>query len=587
MTTKGVRKSGVWVGVLCSLYIGGCKTSSISEVSNYTSPESGVSTDSGSNDAASTPSRGFGSEWTELSLSGDTQKIYVSSSTGNDSNNGLTPETAVRTLARARNLMRNNYPDWMLLKAGDTFNEQMVLSKSGRSNTERAVITSYGEGARPIILAPDNTAGVYNGRNTISNLNIVGIHIKALDSGNSSGGIFLLGDAVYHISNILIEDCYVEKFGTNIIIENMSGVLDPISNISLRRNIVVDAFPPGGAHSQGAFIANVDGLIIEDNLFDHNGWKNADRSDATIFNHNIYLATSNSPNTVVRRNILTRASSHGVQVRGGGEISDNVLVQDPISILLGGGDPSPHTHTVGITGSILNNIVLEGNDINATAPRGWGINLGNIGMDGALVQGNIIAHDINPNTVNTTPFLLGCSGYSTGVGCNNITVSENITYNWRGASRVTPPNATVPAPSNFSSVSGVVFSNNDFQITSTASPAAAVFNVSFAATPSQVLFRNNNYSTNMASNRVLMFNNLYKSFESWLTLVSDTGSLYREMHYVEPSRSIASYNESIGGPRDLESFLNAARLQRKGSWDERYTANAVANYIRAGFALVP
>src|SRR5688500_14316556 len=49
--------------------------------------------------------------------------VYVSASGGNDSNYGLSAVAPVRTLNKAKSLVRSGYGDQMLLKRGDTFYE--------------------------------------------------------------------------------------------------------------------------------------------------------------------------------------------------------------------------------------------------------------------------------------------------------------------------------------------------------------------------------------------------------------------------------------------------------------------------------
>ena len=94
--------------------------------------------------------------FTTFTPSADTRIIYVSSSTGNDANNGLSANSAVATIAEGLSLIRNGSADQLLLKAGDTFVNQSFgyLDISGRSATEPIVISSYGSGPRPIIETP-------------------------------------------------------------------------------------------------------------------------------------------------------------------------------------------------------------------------------------------------------------------------------------------------------------------------------------------------------------------------------------------------------------------------------------------------
>src|SRR5882724_12812376 len=62
--------------------------------------------------------------WTTFTPSADKRIIYVSSSTGSDSNNGLSPNAAVATIAKGLSRIRNRSADWLLLKAGDTWLNQ-------------------------------------------------------------------------------------------------------------------------------------------------------------------------------------------------------------------------------------------------------------------------------------------------------------------------------------------------------------------------------------------------------------------------------------------------------------------------------
>src|SRR5262249_1136027 len=83
--------------------------------------------------------------------------IYVSTTTGNDSNNGLTPGAAVSTIARGLALLQQDGADSLLLKAGDTWVNQEFgyLNFSGQSASHPILISSYGNGAAPLIETPN------------------------------------------------------------------------------------------------------------------------------------------------------------------------------------------------------------------------------------------------------------------------------------------------------------------------------------------------------------------------------------------------------------------------------------------------
>src|SRR6266705_2770789 len=48
--------------------------------------------------------------WTVFTPSADTMAIYVSNSTGNDANNGLSATTPVKTIAKGYSLLRSGFP---------------------------------------------------------------------------------------------------------------------------------------------------------------------------------------------------------------------------------------------------------------------------------------------------------------------------------------------------------------------------------------------------------------------------------------------------------------------------------------------
>ena len=110
--------------------------------------------------------------WSIMTPSEDSRLIYVSSSAGDDetaefyalrdvanvANPGLIKP--FKTIAAANLSAREGLPDWIILRQGDVWElNELVRLKSGRSVTERSVITSYGQnGSRPIIKANANAA---------------------------------------------------------------------------------------------------------------------------------------------------------------------------------------------------------------------------------------------------------------------------------------------------------------------------------------------------------------------------------------------------------------------------------------------
>lgn len=357
--------------------------------------------------------------FTQVLPSEDSQTIYVSSSSGLDTNDGLSHLTPVRTIAHAKTLLRDGFPDWMVLKAGDVWYEGIGgWSLSGRSIDEPMVISHYGEGdKRPVLKVGSNKAMVSLGSaNTVAYLVISGIEFYAhtrhpespdfMDVAGSSG-ISILSNA----HNILIEDNKFRSFTEGLVIQEVSSTIE---NITLRRNVIVDSYDISPDHSQGAFISGVDGLILHENILDMNGWHPViPGGEQTKFNHGFYIQ-NNTINVETYGNIIMRSSSHGIQQRDGGVIRGNLFVQNAISILHGLDDITPNSVPEVISG----NVILNGTSINGEI-RGWGIEVKS--PNGTLVDNNILAHNWS---IGGTTFDISDSAGGDAV------IASNLSYKW-------------------------------------------------------------------------------------------------------------------------------------------------------------
>ena len=105
-----------------------------------------------------------------ISLTVYATEYYVSSSTGNDLNDGISPETAWKTLAKIENERNNFVPgDVIAFKTGDIWNDGTFLNLSGVKGDVKNNIhfTSYGKGSKPIInvVGKPNVTWTYQGDN--------------------------------------------------------------------------------------------------------------------------------------------------------------------------------------------------------------------------------------------------------------------------------------------------------------------------------------------------------------------------------------------------------------------------------------
>jgi hypothetical protein len=492
--------------------------------------------------------------WTVLTPSSDTRAVYVSSSTGNDANDGLTSATPKATLTAGLALLRDGMPDWLHLKAGDIWtNQDMYLAKSGRSTLEPMVITSYDTGARPLIQSGSDSAIVIQNA-PVAHLAIVGLHLRAhLFTGNGAPtGIMVLANC----DDILVEDCFIESYKDNIVILTANGPPGSITNFRVRRCVIVDSFCTV-AHAQGIFAAGVDGLLIEECVFDHNGYKpGVNGAEETIFNHNMYIQ-SDCINVTIRGNISARASSHGLQLRPGGIVEENLYLRNAIAMFAAGeGAGPPQTR-------VVNNVVLDGKDIDGS-PRGSGIEV--FDSRNALVQNNVVAHK-PPGVGTDSAFRL--EGYKDDDPTVNyvIVFEDNIAYQWNGAALETADTYT-----------SLTVRNNILQ-----DLTLSQFMINLPAFHGFEVFQNNQYWSNRAASSWFRVGGSDLSLAGWVSATSETGAEAIQVTFPDAGRTIESYQTSLGMTPTLDAFLAEARLQSKSFWRPAYTAEAVNDYIRAGF----
>lgn len=461
--------------------------------------------------------------WTVLIPSNDSKVVYVSSS-GSNSNDGLSPETPVQTYSYAHGLVRTGYPDWILFKRGDTFTFGTLegkLKKAGRSASEPMVIGAYGTGARPVI----NAQGFYSYSGTnpspsmvIGYMVIIGIEFVGV-------GDYLAAETGLTISapieDLLVEDCKFSEFTLAINI----AVTASSSNIIIRRSVFVDN------DVQGFEITGpVDGMLIEENIIDNNGFGIGGYggedllSGANIFKHNVYLR--DIVNLVFRKNITSRASYMGLKLAGNAfdsflnyTVEDNLFYDSATSASASTGTPGITQYRFG-NGLYRNNVFTNvGRVFNNGGTSD--IAIYNTNAQDVLFDGNIFCHKVHTGGGGGEMFNWGATER-----CLNNTIRNSIVYNW---------DTNWPNDTAYFEMFGQVY---------TESPTVPG-----------------------CTNLQLVNNQVDQEPET----------------YLDPTRTVGKYYQSIGGADDAEAFLTACHSQSKANWDVLYTASAVNDYIRAGF----
>jgi hypothetical protein len=186
---------------------------------------------------------------------------YIDSRNGNDSNNGLSPSSAWKTISKINSSWAKIQPgDNILLKRGEIFVDATLYVEKGGTPSNPMIIGAYGSGPKPIIDGGPNRipGGIHCTTPNLTNIQIQDLVIKNMNGGQSlsfradnlshisvsrleiDGNADRNGILLYDIDTYIIEDCIVSKCG-NSGIAIIGSSTYPITNGIIRNNIVHDA----------------------------------------------------------------------------------------------------------------------------------------------------------------------------------------------------------------------------------------------------------------------------------------------------------------------------------------------------------
>jgi hypothetical protein len=332
-------------------------------------------------------------------------------------------------------------------------------------------------------------------------------------------------------------------------------------DIRVRRCVSADSLTTTTGHSQGIICIGVAGLLVEECLFDQNGWgPDGTLNPVMVFGSNLYLHIS-CTGVTTRRNIVARGAGMGLMQRAGGVCEENLCIENPVNINFG-----YNSVPLYVTGSIARNVIVGSRDIDGANPRGGGISL--TYTTGLSVNGNVIAHQgAGTGNVIAIDFAPTCAG---------ATVIGNVVYDWQ---------TSVPAGANqdrgvclrvhTAPVSGsIVCMANEFQ-----QPGDGfVAGVDPFPPPPEVRFSGNRYWSDG--------NYFYAlSGAQWVAASGEGPDAMQARGYPDGARDISSYAASQGIGGGAGGLLMQARQQSRDNWNEALTASAIGSYIRAGFVV--
>ncbi len=536
--------------------------------------------------------------WTIFTPSADSRIVYVSSS-GNDSTAQVynstsfadpfkpSGEQAFATYAAAFANIRQGYPDWILFKRGDTFYQAMGSNvPRGRSITEPALVAWYGaDGDMPLLMTPKGI-DAFNMKRTAYYSAVSGLDFYAYtrDPNNPSyagtdkaGGISFTvwSNADAWGEGILVEGCRLRYYTGGISVANVSTDQSrPFAGVTIRRNTILDSYADtdAGSHkTMGMWSQDMHDLILEENIFDHNGWYDKYGGSigyANIYNHNTYFQDTHE--TIFRGNMFLRGSNMGTKFTANGKthaatgitIKNNLYYGSMIGVGIGGnkGGADYRFKDIIVDGNVFTRL---GSLEQTNQSIAWGIEV--IDNQDSLITNNLILNDF------------AASGNSYGIALlnklKNVTISNNTIYNIDGHGFFLNNHHNPVGTLSFqesSLLNNIIQKTTGYTIKNrvTALPETIAGNIV-----------DNNSETPFA------FADSAKNLVNWQTDTGDMSTVIQKYSFVDPTRDIDTYMASIGETASVDTFIQKARQMGRFNWDNRFTAASVNGWIKAGFEI--
>ncbi|MDB5294898.1 MAG: hypothetical protein JWO31_881 [Phycisphaerales bacterium] len=521
--------------------------------------------------------------YTVVAPADDTRVVYVSSLNGSDGNDGLSTNSPLKSIAKGKSLLRNGAGDQLLLERGSTFSEGLGYWKiSGKSADQPLLVGTYGTGDRPLITDATSYAfgaGSGGASNKLHDVVIEGIRFyasrrdpsnPAFDATDKTDGVYIAGN----VDNLTFDDVSVEFYANNFVVSPYFG---PVTDFKLRNSNVSNSWAKS-SHSQGMYLEGITGVLLENNTFDHNGWnEQIPGAGATVFNHSVYVQGTNR-DAVARNNVFANAGSHGLQMRAGGIVENNLFINDPIGLsfgLVNGGGPLVPG---GVVGVVKDNVFIGGRNIGSEV-RGLGMEIANTRPGASVVvEKNIFTKAYAGGAFAAINVSYGKSQANgeLAAGINDLSIKDNIVYEWTRGLWVAPE--LTGAGTGPKSVNNLSFDNNDWQDVSSSN----LVYQGIGTGNGNVTYANDRYYSGNGNGAPFYLAGRTYSMNGWFGAVEATGEAVKA-NYVDPDRTMDTYSFTLGGSGTTANFLANARVNAQGAFNAGYTAAAANNYIRAGF----
>lgn len=384
---------------------------------------------------------------TDLSKGSEGRYILIGPG-GSDGNTGLSHAQRLTTVGAAAAMITAGKGDSVLIAEGYTVPDSLPWFPSipgfnpGYPTTFRSYdpadptnTAKYGRAdqrnARPVITTMASSNG--NG----SDYGYIAIQGLKFDPGNvaGAGGITVLGRLRY----FLLENSILAYTGFSF-----DGLAPGAGNhIILRGNSMYGQWNTDG-RTGGVYAGAGDNITVEDNTFWHSGWKiGASRNTApelggtTVFSHTLY-GQMDTNYMIYRRNFSADGAADGGTIRGHNSLAwENLFARCPIGLGMGSGYHYDYDRPLGVKFEAGYNLMLEGNDLNASNPRGNAYLVSN-GQPGSKVH-----HGICLDNLGSDPHaLMNNADYNQPSYC---AWEDMVIRNWNPSGQTTSELAFFPA----------------------------------------------------------------------------------------------------------------------------------------------
>jgi hypothetical protein len=544
--------------------------------------------------------------------------IYVDNVAGSNSNSGLSASAPVATIGEAMALAKSDGADEILLKSGDTFVQSSTNSTatngmgswtlSGQSATDPFLLSYYGTGALPLIYA--GTAGVsleFAPNTSVNYVDVIGLNFDAnqrdpvlqASLGTTVNTTINYEDKGFEIqgpaSNILLEDdtfnYYGNNGGDNLDVEGNDGV---VSNITIRRCVVDNAYDFNAGKCEGMYVNNVSNISILQSTFDHDGWNSAYLylgGEDIGYNHDVYLSSTCS-GVVIQQSTFAEAAYAGIMARSGGQIDDNLFLDDAVAVSYGSSSSTLST-IGGVTGSLIGNVMVGDKAqgiiyyntsqgayaIGSGLAFGQGFVIANTSASSTtLVEDNIFTQDSqNAKPAITLTMAPDTTNPSQAVGINNLTIEGNIFDGWRWG--IQTDGRFVPGGTGLYALNNLVVSHNDFINNST----AEIRHDGAFSSAEESWSADRFYDSILSASNWISLQSNPLPFATWQSIYDIGATVLSTLPYTNPNVTVGTYDTTLGGPGTYQDFLANADAMSINNYQPIYMAAAAVNYIQAGF----